>query len=50
MYIDDICSICPSCIFFAGNVCVAYQCELKDLVGTWCNFFEEPKKTEDDLM
>lgn len=32
MYIDDICSICPSCAFFAGNVCAAYQCELKDAI------------------
>ena len=40
MYIDDNCNICASCAFFAGNVCAAYQCELKDLIGTWCKFLK----------
>ena len=48
MYIDDICNICPSCAFFAGNVCAAYQCELKERIGTWCIFFEEYKEDKED--
>ena len=48
MYIDDNCNICASCAFFAGNVCAAYQCELKDLIGTWCKFFEDYKEDKND--
>lgn len=34
-------NLCCYCIHYAGNVCVFWQKEIKEMLGMTCGYFEE---------
>ena len=45
-------NLCCYCIHYAGNVCVFWQKEIKEMLGTFCDYFEEydiEKKDDNEL-